>query len=370
MCIGKREGLVDKETGEPIEGASRAFIARSKPDFKRKVKETDNFKIAKLHCQRIFPMMKACSLRNKAIKQLESIDSFSALFAPMAEFIMIKAVQMEKMCEEASEAVRLMDELTKCTNPAAIPDLLDRIKLASLDAPMLAFEGQDDADRKWLATTFSDEWTGCMGGWFRSYYICAHGCKWNGQKPVFHDGCCCTVSPSKAWDRKHADPMAPRQSYYCHQWHKHNASWGQLIEMRTLSGNMLYAWAQVPGCHIQDIRALKIEAECPKMSADDIFASLPVIPPQVQTGFITANEVANRGLPQPSYFSVDPDFFNSLEEFKWHQIFNMTGAPMQEVQATGKDAKKKAEWSKHEEEVKLRARITARRGSATSSLQP
>ena len=73
------------------------------------------------------------------------------------------AVQMEKMCGEASEAVRLMDELSKCTNPAAIPDLLDRIKLASLDAPMLAFEGQDDADRKWLATTFADEWAGCMG---------------------------------------------------------------------------------------------------------------------------------------------------------------------------------------------------------------
>ena len=263
MCVGRREGLVDKETGKPLEGASRAWIASSKPDFKRKMKETDKFKTAKLHVQKIFPMMKACSLKNKAIQQLESIDSFAALFAPMVEFIMIKDMQMEKMSEEAAEAVRLMHELRMCVNPAVIPDLLDRIKLASLDAPMLAFEGQEDANRKWLATTFADEWTGCMGGWFRSYYICAHGCKWNGLKPVFHDGCCCTVTPSKTWDRKHEDPMAPKQAYYCHVNHKYNASWGQLIEMRTLSGNMLYSWAQIPGCHIQDIRALKIEAACP-----------------------------------------------------------------------------------------------------------
>ncbi len=45
---------------------------------------------------------------------------------------------------------------------------MDRIQLLSLDVPMRAFEGQDDADRKWMATTFADKWVSCLGGWFRS----------------------------------------------------------------------------------------------------------------------------------------------------------------------------------------------------------
>ena len=115
---------------------------------------------------------------------------------------------------------------------------------------------------------------------------------------------CATVMPSKQWPRKKEDPTAPKQAYYCHTGHKYNANWGQLIEMRTLTGKLLYAIAEVPGHHIQDIRALKIERECPNMTAEQIFDSLPIIPPQTTPGFITVNEAANEGLEQPKFFNI------------------------------------------------------------------
>ena len=126
----------------------------------------------------------------------------------------------------------------------------------------------------------------------------------------------------------------------------------------------------MPSGTIQDIRALKIANEMPGMSADEIFAALPVIPPTVTTGFIYPHATANKGLEAPRYFKMEPSFFNELQEFKWHQIFNMTGAPVQLVTATGKDAKKAAEWKKYEKEIELRARIDGRMGSASSSSAP
>ena len=50
---------------------------------------------------------------------------------------------------------------------------------------------------------------------------------------------------------------------------------------------------------------------------------------------------------------MEPSFVNQLQEYKWHQIFNMTGAPLQHVTATGKDAKKKAENAKWYKEAEL-----------------
>jgi hypothetical protein len=359
-CVGSREKFFD-DKGEVLEGPSRAYIRENKPDYVRKQKEGEKYRTAKLHVQLIFPMMKTCSKRNQAIRELESIDSFHMLFAPMAEFILIKDAQMDQLEKDASAAVKLMAELKKCEDPTKIRDLLDRIELLSLDAPMLAFEGQDDADRKWMATTFADEWVGCMGGWFRSYYVCGSWSKTNyGQKPTFTEESCNTVIPSKLWDRAIDDPMAPHQRYYCHCSTRHLAKWGQLIEMRTISGKMLYAWAEVPGGNIQDIRALKIAKECPNMTADEIFESLPVIPPTVQTGFIDVHPTANRGLDHTRFYKIDHKFFNSLQEFKWHQIFNMTGAPLQEVKATGKDAKKKAQWDKYYKEQEIQGRMAER----------
>ena len=370
-CVGIRENLM--ENGVPHEGQCRAFIREHKPDFARKQKETDNYKIAKKHAQVLFPMMMVCSLRNKAVRELEHIDSFSALMAPLLEFILIKDVQLQGMADDMSNAVKLMTELRACVDPVKIKDLLERIELMTADGPLKAFVDTEDADRKWLATTFADEWSGVMGGWFRSYYICCHNCEWRKEGtvdvPVLTDKSCNVAIPSKEWDRKKEDPMAPRQAYYCHTFHKHNASWGQIVEIMTLSGKLMYAWAEVPSAHLQDIRALKIEKDCPGMSADQIFESLPIILPQTHSE-ISVHLTANAGLSRPKYFSMRPEFFNNLSVFKWHQIFNMTGAPIKEQLQTGKQAKKALEWQIDGRKKELTKSIKSREGTSTSSKQP
>jgi len=289
----------------------------------------------------------------------------------LLEFILIKDIQMQCMADEMTEAAKLMNELRTCSDPQKIRDLLERVELLTADGPLLAFKDSEDADRKWLATTYSDEWSGVAGGWFRSYYICCYDCEWKKvdgvDVPVLTCDSCNTAIPSKLWDRKIPDPMARHQAYYCHQNHKHNASWGQIVEVMTLSGKLLYAWAQVPSCHIQDIRAMKIEKDCPGMTAEEIFESLPVIPPQTHS-CIKVHPTANVGEPTPRFYTMDNEFFNDLAVFKWHQIFNMTGAPLRVQEKTGKKAKNALAWEIDERKKELSRSIEARKGTAASSL--
>ena len=68
---------------------------------------------------------------------------------------------------------------------------------------LFAFDGQKDGRRKWLATTYADEWFDYMGrGWFRSWYVCLHGCGWvgeGGDRPRMNTRCCGSLTSSKLW---------------------------------------------------------------------------------------------------------------------------------------------------------------------------
>ncbi len=104
--------------------------------------------------------------------------------------------------------------------------------------------------------------------------------------------------------------------------------------------------------------------------ADEIFSALPVIPPTVTEGVVYPYKTANAGYDAPHFYTMEPSLFNGLQQFKWHQIFNITGATRQAVQQTGKDAKRKARDAKWQKKVELTARIEGRKGFAGSSLQP
>ena len=88
----------------------------------------------------------------------------------------------------------------------------------------------------------------------------------------------CTMMPSKVWNTKHPDALATGQSWYCWRWRKYLASWGVVIEMMTLSGELLYARADCPPTDVLDIRAMKIESEMPDATAEEIYNNIPVIP--------------------------------------------------------------------------------------------
>jgi hypothetical protein len=302
---------------------------------------------------------------------LEKQESLIQVFAPLSEFIFIKDAQMSQKAEDWTESQKLMKQLTELKDAAKVLDLVERVMLLTAETPLLAFKDDPNQRRKFMATTYADEWSGCLGGWFRSWYVCMHGCKWIPfmNKPQMCEGCCGTLVPSKLWGLLHEDdPLADGQRWYCWVTHRYNASWGQVVELMTVSGKLMYAWAEVPSGTIQDIRAMKIERDCPGMTAEQIYDSLPVIPPQTAHGHISVHHLAPACEPgKERWFSMEPDFFNSLPVFPWNQIFNLAGAPMKVAQATGKDAQKKVWWDVDAKKKQLAASIASREGTASSA---
>ena len=127
--------------------------------------------------------------------------------------------------------------------------------------------------------------------------------------------------------------MADGQKWYCWQRHKYKATLGQVVEFMTVGGRLLYAHAEVPCRNIQDMRAIYIESQVGLETTD----TLDIFPPQTSH----ENIFVHKGAPPaqngeaPHWFAIDQEFYNNLPTFPRYQIFNMTGAPMREIPATG-----------------------------------
>jgi hypothetical protein len=360
-CIMEREGL-------PDEASARTWIIEHKRDFQQRMNENEAYLSAKKHCLEFFTML-APRQRHRAGKILEKQGSFVQVFAPLAEAILLKDAQMQEQADRASEAQQLLKNLRDVKNSSQILDAIERVMLLTAATPLIAFKDDPDQRRKWFATTYADEWTGCLGGWFRSWYVCMHNCAWKGTRPQMCSGCCGTLVPSKRWNlMDEEDPLADKQRWYCWQNHRHNASHGQVVELMTVGGRLMYAWTEVPSGTIQDIRAIRIEKECGSKTAEEIYADLPVIPPQVDHGHIHIHRAAPPcPAGQERWFGMEEEFFNDLPYFPWNQIFNFAGAPMQEVKKTGAAAKKATEWEVHENKQKLSRSIAARMGTSAAA---
>ena len=79
--------------------------------------------------------------------------------------------------------------------------------------------------------------------------------------------------------------------------------------------------APVPDARTLDMLAAKAEDKFYKhgMSATELFNTLPSVPPQSST-FVKKVRDDSKEVFQ----ITDPDFFDSLQEFSWGQIMNMT----------------------------------------------
>ena len=363
-CVMARENL---ET----EADARAWILTHKPDYERRRKDHENFESAKKHQFHFFTMMSGQE-KHKAIKILEKMGSFVQVFTPLAQAIIMKDSQMTEKSGEWTEAQKMIKELRELKDSSKVLDAIDRVMLMTAEVPLLAFKNDPDGRRKWFATTYADEWSGYMGGWFRSWYICLHGCGWEGKKAVMNERCCGTLIPSKLWNLKiEDDPLAEGQRWYCWQHHRYNTSHGQVVEFRTVGGSLMYARASIPSGTIQDIRAIAIEEKVGKdATAEEIYDSLEIIAPQTEHENIFVHKEAPKatGNEWQRWFGIDIEFYNKLPIFPWYQIFNMTGAPLMEVAATEKEAGKRAKWEVDEKKKELSRRIEARIGTSASSL--
>ena len=119
------------------------------------------------------------------------------------------------------------------------------------------------------------------------------------------------------------------------------ASWGVVIEMTTLSGDLLYARADCPPTDALDIRAMKIESEMPDVTAEAIYNNMPIIPPQ-HSELVAPHAKAPPGY---GYCYMEPKVYNSLPHFNWRDIYTMTGAPV-EIKKSKKEQKAErwADW--------------------------
>ena len=62
----------------------------------------------------------------------------------------------------------MMKALTELKDSAKVMDMLERVMLLTAETPLLALDDPDQK-RKFMTTTYADEWCGCLGGWFRSW---------------------------------------------------------------------------------------------------------------------------------------------------------------------------------------------------------
>ena len=208
-CVMAREKLEN-------EAAARTWILQHQADYERRRKDHENYEAAKKHTLGFFPMMSSQE-KHKTKKILEKHGSFVTVFTPLAQAILLKDAQMAEKSKEWNEAQQLIKELRQLKDSAKVLDALDRVMLLTVEVPLLAFEGKSDSRRKWFATTYADEWSGYMGGWFRSWYVCMSGCGWGGEgkkDPVMNATCCGTLIPSKLWNLKIKDPLADGQRWY------------------------------------------------------------------------------------------------------------------------------------------------------------
>ena len=164
--------------------------------------------------------------------------------------------------------------------------------------------------------------------------------------------------------------MAEKQKWYCWQGHKYKATWGQVVEFMTVGGRLMYAHATVPCSNIQDMRAIWIESEVGlEATAEQIYDRLEIIAPQTSH----ENIFVHKGAPpaehgqRQRWFGIDQEFYNNIPTFPWYQIFNMTGAPLREVKATGKAAKRAAEYEVDQQKRLWSDRMAKRRCKSFSS---
>ena len=191
----------------------------------------------------------------------------------------------------------------------------------------LAFQGEVDQHSYIAASSYSDQWTeikdaqGNVIGSINSWYICqaktAYTVTPGGE---WVNGPCLRITTSKGFATKHADPLAPKQRWYCSCHCKYNANWGQIVEIARLNTatnlvEKVYLKSDIPPWDVEDIRAMDAEAKLKPVSAQELFLKVKALKPTLCEFIVKDSEGHHR---------LDgKEVFDNLPEFKWNEIYNM-----------------------------------------------
>ena len=240
-----------------------------------------------------------------------------ALFAEFAEFIVLKARQMQAMVVEDDECKQMVEELKTEKDPMRIRVLVEEIeKHIGSSIPQLSFDGRNEM---LYAAAYTDEWVCIASGHFRHYFICLAG---STTAPCLH------MITSKAWEQLFpGEAWHAGQRWYCrdtpwNQEHRYYAKYGVIVEIRR--GNTIYYMrAEVPDKQKLDILAMSYEKKYGKdITPAELYAKIPIVRPSV-TELVTPYK-AEKGIYK----------FRSVADlalvpwWSWDEIYTFSSKPL------------------------------------------
>ena len=145
-------------------------------------------------------------------------------------------------------------------------------------------------------------------GKFAAYYIC----RWSapGWEP------CNTLITSKDWYRKHENPLATGQKWYCPICEtKYKTKYGMLVELKLRTGEIGLLKAPITNDLSKDIKFMSVQQQhSAAESAQDLFDSIPSVEPIMRDTVFTPT--TKKGV-----FRFRNELYQDLPELDWNKLW-------------------------------------------------
>jgi len=201
-------------------------------------------------------------------------------FAPIASLIMMKFQDMET----AGGSGQLFDAWVRDATSVGYEDAQQKGDLLEevFDNHMNVKRGFEDRGELQAAfrraAGYTDNWFTTPDTQFNVYYVCMSGAPgWR----------CCTVILTKDWARLHADPLAPKQKWYCKVCGAgYKTRFGMMLEM-VFKGSAHYVKAHIPEKDWYDTKMMAVERRMSHVRTPmELYDALPVTKPLDRGAFL------------------------------------------------------------------------------------
>ena len=121
------------------------------------------------------------------------------------------------------------------------------------------------------------------------------------------------------WDRRHEDPLAPKQRWYCDTCTaRYKTKFGVLCELvHGKSQIAAYALADIPPFDFKDVKTMTIQQRFGHIKTpQELYATIPKATPLDKGLFLAPTKI-------DGVFRFDVTMFRSIAKFKWDLMYNL-----------------------------------------------
>jgi hypothetical protein len=306
------------EMGVSPEEAYKVVMAGA---ISHKKKRYDQLQYAKANVR---TQMESLSGVTRKERRTMTMSEVMECFAPLGKHILRKRAALERIGVNVARHAELVILLENCRSFKEECPLIAEMEALEVDDGYLAFADQPDQHDYIMAASYSDQWcelvdaSGKCTGSVNSWYVCMAGTgPWDNAANKVTP--CFRITPSKEWGRKHADPLATKQKWYCSCYSKYNCNWGQIVEISRYSQltkqmEKIYLRSDVPPWDGEDVRAMHLEETLKPKSSRELYDRVKTLRP-VANALIEERDGHMR--------IIDREVYNMLAEFKWAELNNM-----------------------------------------------